>query len=417
MSQSTRNDAANSAPSTREARERTRVRDIFLANMSHDLRSPLATIMGAAEALLEGIYGDLNNEQRRTVADIYATSEEVLALVSDVLDLSRIRFGEIQLVMEQIDLRQLIHDTIHLSVYQQASASISWNVHLPSTPIDHWCDAQRVRQILGILLDAAVRQCHDNGVVTVRLEADGKQGVVRITIRDTGDGIPEHRRARIFEPFAFDDDSADRAQTASGLSMAIVQKLVDLHGGLVTVESEVGLGTTFHVTLPWAHATPSTSPRGVTSKTSVRRTDPDSKDGAKSEGEREGNTIIFIVDDNPMQCQLLESFARQSGFTVLSFQRGAECLRMLDEVWPDIMIVDLQMPEMDGLTLIERVREIQAHNRDEVLIVALTALSMPGDREACMAAGASRFLTKPISYREFMQELQHHGGRPSAFEV
>jgi CheY-like chemotaxis protein len=365
--------------------------------------------MGAAEALLEGIYGDLNNEQRRTVSDIYATSEEVLALVRDVLDLSRIRFGEVELVMEQVNLPQMIHDLVHLPNYRRGKKSLTWNFQVSNTAINIVGDAQRIRQILVNLFDTAVRQSHDNGVITIRLDADSAQRVVRLSVIDSGDGIPEHRRARIFEPFAHSEDASDNDQTASGLSLAIVQKIVDLHGGIIRLDSEVGRGTSFHVTLPWNDDYFSRKRSSISDRRSGVPTDSDLGAGTAS-SDRPENTMLFIVDDNPMQCQLLESFAKKSGFTVLSFLRGAECLRMLDEVWPDIMIVDIQMPEMDGLSLIERVREVEAQKNVEVAIIALTALSMPGDREACLAAGASRFLTKPISYREFMQELQEHIG-------
>lgn len=376
----------------------SRLKDTFLANMSHDLRSPLATIMGATEALLEGIYGDLNADQQRAMTDVNETSEHLLSLINDLLDLSRVRFGQFSIEPAEFELCALVRSVASIKTSEMRTKSLQLHVHVPDHDVHIVADDRRLRQVLMNLLQNAAKFSHDGGNIYLELHADGVKREIGIAVRDEGIGIPADKLASIFEPFVQVDASMSRRHSGSGLGLSIAQRIIDLHGGIIGATSTPGGGSTFTITLPWVEPT-----HAVQHHIAARP--PQALDmnhrSAMNEPAME-QRILFVVDDNAMQCELLKGFAARAGYRVLTFANGEECLRGLEEIWPDVMVVDIHMPVMDGLEVMRRVRDLERERGIPLGVLALTALSMPGDRELCLAAGADHYMSKPVVYREFI---------------
>jgi len=381
-----------------------RIKDTFLANVSHDLRSPLATIMGASEALIEGIYGDLNGDQLRGMLDIAATSAHLLSLINDLLDLSSVRFGAFELRRETVNLSQLVKSVSEMQTTEMRGNGISIEVSLPEQEIQLCADPSRLRQVLINLVENAVKFSHPKGVVRLVLTLTPDQRAVSVIVHDDGIGIPKDQLSSIFEPFVRVETSKAGRRPGTGLGLAIVQRIVDLHGGIISVTSEVGKGSTFSVVFPMSTVTmprPAVPDQVLGSELVTSSSGKESSSSLSPASDR----VLFIVDDNAMQCELLAGFAKRAGLQVSSFGSGKDCLKGLNEVWPDIAIVDIHMPEMDGLELIRLIRDLESSRNVPIFIIALTALSMPGDRELCLAAGADIFFSKPVVYRDLVDYL------------
>jgi len=399
-----------------------RLKDEFMANMSHELRTPLNTILGLSEALQDQIYGGLTLQQRRALTHIEESGHHLLSLINDVLDVSKIEAGKLKLDPGPVAVDSLCQAA--LNFVRQSAATKQQDLVLELDPAVKvmYGDERRLKQILVNLLNNAVKFTPDWGRVGLRVVGNPSDEVVQFTIWDTGVGIAAEDMNRLFEPFVQLDSRLARQYEGTGLGLALVYRMTKLHGGSVEVQSEVGQGSRFIVSLPWPsqeqmplsaamlqmtehlHALPRPVAHGPF-RGDVSRRDTAST-GARAK--------LFIVEDNETNIHTFTDYLRASGYEVEVARSGAEALVCLLKNKPDLILMDIQMPGMDGLEVMQQVR--QQESLRHVPIVALTALAMPGDRDRCLAAGADEYISKPVSLRRLVYLIENRYRSPLALD-
>ena len=496
-----------------------RMKDEFLASMSHELRTPLTGILGLSEALQINVYGPINEKQQNTLANIEASGRHLLDLINDILDVSKIEAGKLELQMEACSLDEICQSSIQLTKGMAAKKRQAVNFTMSPANINVKGDARRLKQILVNLLSNSVKFTPEEGRLGLDVTANEQDHTARISIWDQGIGISSEDLKKLFQPFVQLDSSLSRQQSGTGLGLTLVQRLVELHGGSVEVTSAAGEGSRFTVTLPCMptdstakdledsrqsifhhvliiedtmadaeHLARYVRSLGITpilhtsGKDAVERaieTQPDvifldinlpeisgwevlsqlkasrntqhipviiaSVDDDKqkaAELHADGYLVKFfsladlraalrhiqkpiksneetitpniiseapiatvmIVDDNEINISTLADFLSTQNLKIASVKSGVDFLTQISNVQPDIVLMDIQMPGMDGLETTRRLRLLSDHRLASVPVVAVTALAMPGDRERCIEAGADEYVTKPFRLLE-IQDL------------
>jgi PAS domain S-box-containing protein len=366
-----------------------RLKDEFLAMMSHELRTPLNAVLGITEALDEEIYGPISAQQRQALASVQESGRHLLGILSDILDLASIEAGQTTL-----DRVPIAVDDLCRSVLQLVEASAQQKGIRLRRSVEHGiagvrADARRLTQILVNLLHNAVKFTPAGGSVGLDVSVGSGEDQIHFVVWDTGIGIAEADYARLFQPFTQVDGKLSRSYGGVGLGLTLVRRLVDLHGGSISLESTPGQGSRFTVSLSWADGE-NVAP--------VERREAWSHARAWTSPPR-----VVIADDHEPTLALYRELLTQEGCVVTVARTGTEAVAQVRATQPDVAILDIQMPEMDGLTAIRHIRadpEVGA-----TPIIALTALAMPGDREACLAAGANAYLAKPVSLRTLIATI------------
>jgi PAS domain S-box-containing protein len=370
----------------------------FLANMSHELRTPLNSVLGMTEVLQMGtVYGPINDRQRRALDQVRESGNHLLNLISEILDLSRIEAGKMTLEPKTLSVTEaavgalrLLEDTartkgIHLEYQQQ--------IETESLMIT--ADEQRVRQILFNLLGNAIKFTAPGGRVTLETGLNPSATHVVIAVTDTGEGISAEAQQSLFEPFTQFETSTTKKNAGSGLGLSIVKRLMTLHGGRVTVRSSPGAGSTFSVMFPYGEA--SNAALADPKKTRVA-----AEDAGFSATARQAR--VLVAEDNPMNVVPLRDFLIANGYRIDVVVNGVEAVSAASNARYDIILMDVQMPEMDGLEATRRIRDLAGYANTP--IVALTSFAMAGDRERCLAAGMTEYMSKPFSFRALGQLLR-----------
>lgn len=370
----------------------------FLANMSHELRTPLNGILGMAEILLEEIRGPLNDRQRRMVAVVESSGKHLLSLINDILDLSKIEAGKLDLNFEQIIVVDVCQTSLAFIKEPAAKKGIKVTFDLDPQVVTLRADVRRLKQILINLLSNAVKFTPSAGNVTLQVRGDAHRRTIDFAVIDTGIGIAEADLKRLFSPFTQVDTSLTRAHEGTGLGLALVMELVELHGGSINVQSEVGKGSIFTVSIPWQNA----AKAGATS-------DSASAEAAASDqlaASRQPGSLgtILLVEDIETNIMVMSDYLENLGYTIISAANGQEAIARAQEHSPDLILMDIQMPVMDGL---EATRRLRADPRFvSVPIIALTALAMTGDQERCLEAGATAYISKPIKLKQLSAMIE-----------
>ena len=373
----------------------SRLKDGFLASMSHELRTPLTAILGLSDLLLSGGRGPMAEAQARAVGMIQESGRHLLALITDILDVSKIGAGRLDLALGWVDLRSVCEAALSLVTPSAVQKRHVLSLEAPVPRTLFRADERRLKQVLVNLLGNAVKFTPPGGVIGVEALADVARGEVRITVRDTGPGIPPEARSGLFRAFVQLDARLAREHEGSGLGLVLVDRLVALHGGRVELESEPGRGSRFTVVLPWVRRDTELSVPGRAEAESTRRP---VEAGAASPGTR-----VLLVEDNEMQRSLFGEMLSGRGFRVEVARNGAEALEIAAAFDPDLVVMDVQMPGMDGLEATRRLRATPLLRETPVL--ALTALVMPGDRERCREAGVDEYLGKPIPLEALVEAV------------
>jgi len=386
-----------------------RLKDSFLANMSHELRTPLNAILGMTEGLQEGILGTLNKQQLKALQTVERSGSHLLALINDILDLAKIEAGQVQLDCNPTPVAPLCQSSLAFVKQQALKKRIQLQVrlspHLPSLMIDE----RRIRQVLINLLSNAVKFTPEAGKVTLeaRLESaphspdstDPTPYVVRFTVIDTGIGIAPEHLATLFRPFTQIDNGLNRQYDGTGLGLALVKQTVELHGGQVGVSSEVNLGSRFWIDLPCL-----APPVAEIATLSNGAADLPSDLTSLESKEIKLNPLILLVEDDAANISTISSYLNAKGYRMVVTHHGQEALDWLELQQPDLILMDIQMPGIDGL---EAIRQIRANPTfQELPIIALTALAMTGDRERVLAAGATDYCTKPVKLKQLAGVIQ-----------
>ncbi len=380
---------------TAELVQASRAKDEFLASMSHELRTPLNGIMGLSESLQEGTYGSLQPGQIEKLNLIAENGRHLLELINDILDLSKMEAGKLDLRFAAIKVEAVCQAALRIikQSADQKRLKISFTI---ASGIDIMqVDARRVKQMIVNLLSNAVKFTPKDGDIGLEVSREGAD-VIRFTVWDTGIGIPAEKLQKLFVPFVQLDSSLSRQYAGTGLGLALVRNLAELHGGKVGVESQTGKGSRFYFTIS-NQAISAESIDSLTPSAPLMLMDTtDSKQGEKK--------CILLVEDNPANMLVTNDFLENHGYQVVTASNGFDAIETAQMHQPDLILMDIQMPGMNGFEAIKRLREKPQF--DSVSIIALTALVMPGDRERCLEAGANEYLAKPVSLKELLHTVQ-----------
>ena len=493
-----------------------RLKDEFLASMSHELRTPLTGILGLSEALQMQAHGALNDKQLKAIKNINVSGRHLLELINDILDLSKIEAGKLEMQIEPCSVADVCQASLQLvkGLAQQKKQNVSFAMNTPSITLR--ADGRRLKQMLVNLLSNAIKFTPEGGQIGLDIQTRPDENSIHFCVWDKGIGIKPEDMGKLFKPFIQIDSSLARQYSGTGLGLSLVQRMAELHGGSILVESDPDQGSRFTISLPWskAEAQPGTptnpgspSPgnnaiiiehnpndaeqftrfllgigisatiqptaRGALLKTALLapglillnlnlpdesgmellsqlRTDErtraipviviTSSEKLRAEAVSLGAAgylskpfglqelraqfarafssdyaipipgkktapQVLIADDNEIILDSFSSFLESIGFDVSAARSGLELLKIAPEIKPDIILMDIQMPNMDGLETIRRLRNHADPQLAATPIIALTALAMTGDRELCIAAGANEYISKPVTMKHLANTI------------
>lgn len=512
----------------------TRLKDEFLANMSHELRTPLNAILGMSEGFQEGVFGSISERQRKAISTIERSGKHLLELINDILELSKIESGNLELQLSDVSIRSLCHASLAFVKQMASKKNIHLSTRIPNTLGYVQVDERRLRQVLINLLSNAIKFTPPGGSVMleVLLEKTQEQNsktnpshLLCFCVSDTGIGIAPENISKLFQPFIQIDSSLNRQYSGTGLGLALVQRIATLHGGTVAVSSEVGQGSRFTVRIPYKNSDyipttqttallqeqcllgnnaqilviedsvpaadqitryltemgmqPIVYPRGEGAVEEVLcvqpalvildlllpnlsgwdvlaqlKTNPQTKEipviiisvvdertKALAQGACEylvkpitraqfhatleklrystratsptltvapklalTSPVILLAEDNQANIDTMCSYLEGRGYTMILARNGKQAIELAKAQRPDVIVMDIQMPEIDGLEAIRCIRDEQ--QLVHTPIIALTALAMPSDHKMCLAAGANKYLTKPVKLKQLVMTIQ-----------
>lgn len=375
----------------RELARASRLKSEFLANVSHELRTPLHTILTFSDILLREKSGSLAGEQRRQVEIIQRNGRSLLALIEDILDLSKIEAGATRLVPRPTDLHSLIHNTAEPFRALCSEKGLHLEVDLsPGLPQFLETDADKLAQVLRNLLSNATKFTN-RGEIVVRGRPEDDEAVI-IEVQDTGIGIPSDRFGTIFEAFQQLDGSDSRRFGGVGLGLAIARRVIHLLGGEIEVDSQVGRGSRFTLRVPRMRC--EEVPAEAQSLPDTDRPEPPGKRRAR----------LLVVDDDADAQYALQYILEEEGYEVAYADSGQQALRLARKLRPDAILLDMMMPGMDGYKTVDALKADPVTRR--IPVIATTAKAMRGDREQAIEAGCSDYLAKPFEASELIHCVQ-----------
>ncbi|MFM1843733.1 MAG: hypothetical protein RLZZ490_2476, partial [Cyanobacteriota bacterium] len=379
----------------------TRLKDEFLANMSHELRTPLNAILGNTEILQEEIYGPINDRQGNTLAMVEKAATHLLALITDILDVAKMEAGQLELSCGFINIADLCNHCLAFIKHQALKKQIQLDLQMPPQTITFWGDDRRLSQVLINLLNNAVKFTPENGTITVMVSLRGDPtDRLRLSVADTGIGIAPENLPKLFKPFIQIDSALNRQYEGTGLGLTLVKQITELHSGEVGVVSEFGQGSCFWIDLPY-------NPDINEVKIPMQ----DQSYQSFSDDQASSFPLILLAEDNETNAYTTQSYLEAIGNRVVVAENGAVAIELAQSKQPDIILMDIQMPELDGLEAIRRIR--QDPKLAKIPIIALTALAMDGDQERCLEAGANVYLSKPVRLKELVNTIQQLLAPPS----
>jgi signal transduction histidine kinase/ActR/RegA family two-component response regulator len=367
----------------RTAEATVRARKEFMATVSHEIRTPMNGIMGMVEILADT---ELTDAQRSTVDTIRGCTRSLVSLINHVLDFSKIEAGKLQLENIPLDPRVSVEQVLTLNRQAAAAKGISLMLEVDdAVPRTILGDPHRLGQILLNLVGNALKFTA-SGSITVSLDViptpEPQRPLLQVSISDTGVGLSKEAQARLFQAFTQADSSVARRHGGTGLGLVICKQLVEMMGGSISVQSEPGRGSTFTFTIAFSpHLTDATpAPR-----------EESSPDGS------EPPFRILVAEDNLVNQKVMAHLLGKLHRTAEFVDGGLPCLDLLEKEHFDLVFMDVQMPDLDGLETSRRIRALAHRNGDSPYIVAVTADAMPEDRQKCLAAGMNDYLSKPLS--------------------
>lgn len=373
----------------------------FFANVSHEFRTPLSLIVGPVEDLRDGRWGELSASVRSRLEGVLANSRRLLKLVEQLLDIARIESGTLQLSAEVRDLVPLLRRMADSFASLAERRGIAFRLSCPVGGLRVRYDPDQMEKIISNLVGNALKFTPNGGSVELRARTEiNGDGSVFVEVQDTGPGISSEFHTRVFERFFQVDDSSRRAHEGTGIGLALVRELVALHGGSVRLESALGLGSTFIVRLPLAsgevvtsgeHAVRQAEREKVAEHVSI-------VPHLQRESGKDSRTVLVVEDNVELLEFLSEHLAER--YWVLTAENGLRALELAREHTPDLIVSDVMMPEMDGHSLCEAVKNDA--EIDYIPVILLTAKASRDSRLAGLAGGADDYLTKPVDLAELM---------------
>lgn len=380
------------------AEQSNKAKTQFLANMSHEIRTPMNGILGMLQLLM---YTNLDETQRNYANKCFESANSLLRIIGDILDFSKIDAGMIDIEELEFNLKNEFETMIiiftTMSKEKSIDVSLQYDSNLPNFVIG---DAFRMKQIINNLMNNAIKFTPNNGQIEISVKAqeiNSESLVLSISISDTGIGIPHNMQAKIFDVFAQADESTTRKYGGTGLGLAICKHLVEHMGGQINLKSEEGKGSTFNFTMKMK--IPENQSRSV-SETSSLPTIPKFK------------ANILLVEDNSLNQTVVKDMLKTLGCEIDIVNSGKEAINAVQRQKYDVILMDCHMPDMDGFQATEKIRQIENEHSSPIsnnsIIVALTANTLKGTKEKCLAVGMDDYLSKPINYSQLCSTLVKH---------
>jgi signal transduction histidine kinase len=383
----------------------TRLKDEFLANMSHELRTPLNAVLGMSEGLRSGVFGELNSRQMRSLSLVETSGRHLLELINDILDVAKIGAGKLELEISPVSLERLCKSSFSFVKQPANQKNIQLKLLIPLNMPMIAIDERRIRQALINLLSNAVKFTAKGGKIALEVEIikavrDGaiaqipdQPDQIIFSVIDTGIGISSENIDKLFQPFVQIDSSLNRQFVGTGLGLTLVKQIAELHGGSVSVTSQIDQGSCFSISLPYNIPIKLAKPNNSAADSPQTQLPVLSNSRVKPNGLI--HPLILIVDDNYINIEVFTSYLSSSDYRLIVAHDGQQAVNMVISEKPDLVIMDIQMPVLDGISAIIKIREYPQFQ--DIPIIAVTALAMIGDREKCLAVGANEYLTKPVN--------------------
>ncbi len=382
----------------------------FLANMSHELRTPLNAIIGFSELMKDGMVGEVNAEQQEYLGDILSSGKHLLALINDILDLSKIESGKMSLELEAVEPQSLAISGFGVLREKASAHRVHMLVDAPAELGSLLLDPRKAKQIVYNLLSNAVKFTPEGGQVTLGLRRVGLVDIalwhpaadtrlfalprgaagdfLQIEVRDTGIGLAPESLTRLFEPFTQIDSSLGRKFEGTGLGLALVRRLAELHGGALAVQSREGEGSRFVVWLPWREPGAPARPLPASASRGAESTAP----------------LVLLIEDDPQAAEITTRQLEAEGYAVQVARGGEEGLRLALTDRPRIIVLDLLLPDTDGWEVLARLK--QSPVTADIPVVILSIVDEP---RRAFALGAAQVLLKPVNQTELAAALRAAG--------
>jgi signal transduction histidine kinase/CheY-like chemotaxis protein len=376
------------AIANKQLQEASQAKSEFLANMSHELRTPLNSIIGFSEILQEKTFGDLNERQKRYVSNIHTSGKHLLGLINDILDLSKVEAGKIELNYEEFPLKEMLSEcqTLVNTMASKKNISLGFKVADGLSTIN--ADPTKFKQIMYNFLSNAIKFTPDGG--TVNVAAKPENGMVQVSVKDTGIGIAKGHQDMIFEEFYQVDSSYSKQYKGTGLGLPLTKKLVELHGGEIWVESEPEKGSTFSFSMPLrAEKELIEAPAVEEEKVSIKE---------------EGRPTILVVEDEKQASELLALYLEEAGYQVVCAFDGVEAIEKAKELKPSIITLDIILPKKEGLDVLRELKSLPETKDIPVIIISIVE-----NNELGLSLGAADYLIKPIDKKELIRKLGDFG--------
>jgi signal transduction histidine kinase/CheY-like chemotaxis protein/CBS domain-containing protein len=408
------------ALSNQELARATRLKDEFLASMSHELRTPLNVILGLSESLQDGVFGSINDRQQKSIMTIEKSGKHLLALINDILDLSKMEANKFSLEFIDVSIQSICQNSTLFIKELALKRQIRLNIQLPEQLkyINIRVDDLRFRQVLINLLSNGVKFTPEGGsiILDVRIVDEPRdretgtslsQQQIIFSIVDTGIGIAPENMDKLFQSFIQIDSSLNRQYAGTGLGLSLVKRIVEMHGGKVSVQSEVDRGSCFMVSLPFfpneeivvVPSSPLVYPIIIPTN-------------AKENLTVRSQTSILLVEDDDGNIETMTTYLESRGYRLIVAKNGQQAISILEDCanglvhnyLPDIILMDIQMPGIDGIEATIKIR--QNPDYGNIPIIALTALAMPHDCQRCINAGVNQYVTKPVKLSQLVASIE-----------